>query len=431
MKDALNKVNTSIVLKKTKRFIDKDGCYPVKLQVSYLQQQKFYSLAGERYTPDDFDLIIAPKSQNTATFKKKDIRDKFNTVQKRADDIINLLDEFTFEDFEKEFIGVRGKKSTIKQYFENKAVELESESKLGTATGYKATIKSLEKFDSNITFKKITPKYLKQYENWYVKEGKTSQTKHKKGKEAEKKGGSYTTVGIYMRNLRHIVNIAIKDRLIYNYPFGESKDKYQIPVSNNTKKALTLNDIALLINYKSDNEQEIKSLKYWLFSYLCNGMNMIDILNLKYSNIDNDTLKFIRIKTKDTTKHKKQIEVVLLPETLEIIEQLGNTDKEPNNYIFPVLTDGLTAIDQKKLVAQHIHTINKYMARIAKKVGIDAKPTTYYARHSYSTIIRDSGASTEFIAEQLGHQSTKVTQAYLDSFKKDTKEKFQKTLIPK
>lgn len=84
----------------------------------------------------------------------------------------------------------------------------------------------------------------------------------------------------------------------------------------------------------------------------------------------------------------------------------------------------------RKLVAQHIQTTNKYMKRIAKNIGIDTNISTYYARHSYSTIIRDSGASTEYIAEQLGHKSTKITQSYLDSFKQDTKEKFQKALIP-
>lgn len=124
-------------------------------------------------------------------------------------------------------------------------------------------------------------------------------------------------------------------------------------------------------------------------------------------------------------------EVILLPETLEIIEQLGNTDKEPDNYIFPILKDGFTPKDQKKLVAQFIQTNNKYMKRIAKNIGIDTNISIYYARHSYSTIIRDSGASTEFIAEQIGHKSTKVTQSYLDSFNQDTKEKYQKALIPK
>jgi integrase len=402
-------VTTAIILESRKTNVK--GEHPVKLRITYNRVRKYYTLKKEHYTQIEFDAIVNPKARGI----NKERFNKFHSVEQRAINIIdNVLTEFSFEAFEYEYLNHKKRNTTIQGYFDEKINELESVGKVGTASGYKATIISLVKFDKNISFQKITPKYLKKYENWFVEQGK-----------------SYTSVGIYMRNLRHIVNLAIKDRLINSYPFGEAKDKYQIPVSNNTKKALKLSEIALFFNYKTDIEQEITSLKYWLFSYLCNGMNFVDMLSLKYSNIEGDTLKFIRQKTKDTSKHKTKIEVVLLPETFEIIEQLGNPDKAPNNYIFPVLNDELTPKEKKRIVAQHIQTTNKYIKRIAKKIGIDSKISTYYARHSYSTIIRDSGASTEFIAEQLGHQSTKVTQSYLDSFPKESKKKFQQSIIPK
>ena len=68
MKELLKKAHSSIVLKKTKRLVDKKGCYPVKLQLSYLRQQKIYNISGERYTPEDLEKIIASKSQNTAKY---------------------------------------------------------------------------------------------------------------------------------------------------------------------------------------------------------------------------------------------------------------------------------------------------------------------------------------------------------------------------
>jgi len=402
-------ITTAIRLETRKKVTNEK--HPVILRLTYQRKYKSYTLKGEHYSQKEFDEIVNPKARG---INKKRFN-KFYNVEQRAINIIdNVLTDFSFEAFENEYLNHKRKNTTIQGYFDEKITELESVGKVGTASGYRATIISLVKFDKNISFQKITPKYLKKYENWFVEQGK-----------------SYTSVGIYMRNLRHIVNLAIKDRLINSYPFGEAKDKYQIPVSNNTKKALKLSEIALFFNYKTDIEQEITSLKYWLFSYLCNGMNFVDMLSLKYSNIEGDTLKFIRQKTKDTSKHKTKIEVVLLPETFEIIEQLGNPDKAPNNYIFPVLNDELTPKEKKRIVAQHIQTTNKYIKRIAKKIGIDSKISTYYARHSYSTIIRDSGASTEFIAEQLGHQSTKVTQSYLDSFPKESKKKFQQSIIPK
>lgn len=418
----LENVSFAIVLKTGKGWLNKKGEYPIKLRITFQGRQKFYTLKGESATKDEYLAII-----NTKAKKKEriDRRRKFESIKKRATNVADKLPLFTFEYFEQEYLNRKSKNSTIQEYFEAKANELDELGKVSTATGYRMTIKSLSRFDKNISFQKITPKYLKKYENWFVTEGKKVQ------KGNTKKGGSYTTVGIYMRNLRHIVNLAIKNRLMNSYPFGEGKDKYQIPVSNNLKKALSIKEIALLFNYKSDNTQELTCLKYWLFSYLCNGMNFADMLHLKYSNIKSDTLTFIRQKTKDTSRHKTQIEVVLLPQTIQIIDELGSPDKTQENYVFPILRDGLTPKEQKKIIAQHIQTNNKYMKRIAKKVGITEKISTYYARHSYSTIIRDSGASTEFIAEQLGHQSTKVTQSYLDSFSTEIKKEFQKFIIPK
>jgi integrase/recombinase XerD len=41
--------------------------------------------------------------------------------------------------------------------------------------------------------------------------------------------------------------------------------------------------------------------------------------------------------------------------------------------------------------------INSWMKEIMKKLGINKKATTYAARHSFSTIVKRSGASTEYI----------------------------------
>lgn len=410
MQDSLETVHTSIVLKKTKRFVDSDGRYPVKLQLSYRRNQKFYSIKGERCTPEEFDAIISPKSKG----ENKNRREKYNAIQRRADKVIEELDSFTFDDFAVEYIGVRGRTATIQEYFEEKALELNSGNKFNTAISYRATIKSFEKFDKNVAFSKISPKYLKRYENWMV---------------SDEEGRSYTTVGVYMRNLKHIINRALKNRVVTSYPFGAEKDKYQIPVSNNTKKALNINDIQKLVTYDSRIQQEIEALNYWVFSYLCSGMNMVDIANLKYKNIQGKSLKFIRQKTKDTTKAKTEIDVFLVPKALGIIDKIGNQNMGVEDYLFPILEKGMTEKQKFDRVKQHIKNTNKYMKRIAEKVGIEVKITSYYARHSYSTVLKRSGVSVDFIREQLGHQTTEVTQNYLDSFEDEQKEKISESLL--
>lgn len=405
-------ITTAIILETRKTLAN--GKHPVKLRVTFQRKSKYYTLKKESCTPDEFEAIYSPKARGNNKTK----RQKYDGVEKRATKIIEGLTTFSFESFEKNYRNKKIKDSSIKSYFETKVSELELTDKYQTATLYNATLKSLQEFDNKISFEKITPKFLKKYETWMLDKGKT-----------------YTTIGMYMRNIKHIINRAIEDKIISDYPFSTSRDynktKYRIPNSSNTKKALTLSEIGKLFKYVPETRNESYYLQYWLFSYLCNGMNMADIANLKFSNIKGDKLTFIRQKTKDTSNHVPIVEVYLLPQAIDIIKNIGNENQEPDNYVFPIYKSNSTEKDKFHILKQHIKLTNKYVRRVAKKVGIDEGITTYWARHSYSTILKNSGSSIEFIAEQLGHQSTKVTRNYLDSFEDSHKIEQAQKLIPK
>lgn len=70
------------------------------------------------------------------------------------------------------------------------------------------------------------------------------------------------------------------------------------------------------------------------------------------------------------------------------------------------------------------------MKHILIKLGIDKKVTTYVARHTFSTILKRSGASTEYIQESLGHADKKTTENYLGSFDKEIKKNLLTSLLP-
>ena len=65
----------------------------------------------------------------------------------------------------------------------------------------------------------------------------------------------------------------------------------------------------------------------------------------------------------------------------------------------------------------------------SSKLGINKKGTTYVARHTFSTVLKHSGVSTEFIQEALGHTDIKTTENYLDNFEKETKKELAKRLM--
>jgi integrase/recombinase XerD len=68
------------------------------------------------------------------------------------------------------------------------------------------------------------------------------------------------------------------------------------------------------------------------------------------------------------------------------------------------------------------------MKVISSKLGIEKNVTTYTARHSFSTVLKRSGASIEYISEALGHSDTKTTENYLDSFENNVKKEYSKSL---
>jgi len=406
-------VTTSIILET--RVAKKNNTHPVKLRVTFERKQKYYTIRGHSYSTKDFEIIIGPKQKG----KYKDVKRILAYIENSAIEFIdNMSNDFSFEEFEKFFQKKKNNKKTIQDFFEDKIDELNNENKFQSKSLYIATLNSFSHFDSNFSFKKINPNYLTRYENWMI------------SKNENRKSQRFTTIAIYMRNLRHIINRAINKNVFKqsDYPFGIEKDKYQIPVTNNIKKALNLSQIKMLFNSVPDDNNEAKALSYWLFSYLCNGMNMADIANLKYGNIKGNNLIFIRQKTLHTSKRKREISVYLLPEAHNIINNLGNKPQEKNSYIFPVYNDQMSMEQKFIRLKQFIKTTNKYIKRIASKIGLDKEITTYWARHSYSTVLKRSGASIEFISEQLGHTSTKVTTNYLDTFEDDQRAEFAKKL---
>jgi integrase/recombinase XerD len=113
-----------------------------------------------------------------------------------------------------------------------------------------------------------------------------------------------------------------------------------------------------------------------------------------------------------------------------IIDKWGGQDKSSNNFIFPILFNGVSPKQERDLVQLFTKTTNKWISRIAEDAGISKKVTTYAARHSYCTILKNSGAPTEFIRDSVGHGSIDVTENYFDKYPDDIKRKYAATLLP-
>jgi len=385
-----------------KKTVKKDGKYPIKLRVTHQRQPRYYQTPYDM-TPAEYEKAYSLKPGN----ELREIRVKLDAIVKKAEKLVEQLDEnFTFEAFKD--IMYRNVKDLDNVFtaFEDYIKELKEEKRVGTASSYECSLNSLKKFveKQRLRFRDIDVKFLNRYENWMLENG-----------------SSRTTIGIYLRSYRHLAKKAMKKGLINpeQYPFGQ--DKYVIPTGANIKKALSINEIEKFFNYQPENQAQAKARDLWAFIYLCNGINVKDLCLLKYSNIHGNMIIFERAKTKRTKKDKPEIiKVPILTQVQEIIQRWGNEDKRPDNYIFPCLTPGLSAERERELIKYKTKNINKQMKRIASRLEITANLTTYVARHSFSTVLKRSGASIEYISEALGHSDIKTTKSYLAGFEEDT-----------
>ena len=406
-------LNVTIAIVQDTRIQRNDEKYAIKLRVTYNRKQKYYPL-NEHFTTKQWEKVNSPN----ARLKYKEYAAYFKRIEQRANEIISSLHPFSFQVFENRFLNKAKSYADVLTVMDDYINQLNQEDRTGTAESYKCAYNSIKDFACDkkrkkLPFELVTEEWLNSYEKWMLANEK-----------------SITTVGIYMRSLRTIINIGIEKGLLNqeSYPFG--KRKYVIPASRNIKKALHIEDINKIVNYIPQHDSEARARDLWIFSYLCNGVNIKDIVLLQYKNIEGDKLLFVREKTKNTKKQDRNpISVIILPEINAIIKRWGVRSLDPEAYIFGIIKPTDTPEDIHKKTKQLTKTINKYMKHIGERLEIPEKITTYTARHSFATILKRSGAPTEFISESLGHTNLQTTANYLDSFEDETKVKYQSALL--
>lgn len=407
---------TSAVVLDTRRE-KANGAFPVRLRITYQRERKYYSIKLDDMTLEQWD-----KLKNAERLKDKvllSVRDKISEYELLARETVKNIPRFSFERFETRYfadhsVDSKSRADDVYLAFSDEIEKLRKQGRVSTASTYETALNSLKSYQPRLRFSDLTATFLEGYEEQLLSAGK-----------------SVTTVGIYLRNLRTLVNQAKAKGIISvtEYPFG--KGRYIIPAARNIKKALTKVEIEKIYKAETTPGTAVDRAKdFWFFSYLCNGINIKDMCRLRWRDIEEDRLTFIRAKTARTKKGNQKKGVILLTsEAWAIIKRQGNNSQHPDDYMFPILPSNVTPQRERELVQYLTRSINKYMGRIAADLKIEKPVTTYTARHSFATVLKRSGASTELISDLLIHESVRTTASYLDSCEDDEVLKYTKNLL--
>lgn len=394
---------------------NKEGLYPIVLRITKDRRIKIITL-GMDCLKKDWDEKEAQFKKSYPNYIQRN-RVLLNIKQKALTliDGFNLESiDFTLVQFETKLRGKELSKITVLEFWEDKVNDLNLAGRTGNAKAYQDTKNSFFRFCTNkkIFFREITVEVLDKYETHLRSTGSND-------------GG----IGVRMRELRALYNDAIKKGVVDEkyYPFKVYKvSKLK---GKGFKKALTraeVKKIEELDEVKYPHLLEAKNL--FVFSYYTRGMNFYDLMKLRWESIDNDKLIYTRSKTKG------RFIVKILKPVQDILNYYRGINKT-TNYIFPILLkEGLTPMQIENRKSKKLKRFNSDLKKIAEIVGIDKPLTSYVARHSFATNLKELGVSTDIISQSMGHQNVSITSAYLKDFDNEiidnANEKLLKEPIP-
>lgn len=405
-------ISISSILDKRREYT---GClYKIRIRVIY--QRKIWEFTpGCMATVEMWNELGSSKKPKIVEIRK-DLQSSFELVKQHVRELSDS-GNFSFELMNNRMKAGTG--DTINSVFKAKINDLKKEGREGSRSYYDNVLKGIERFKGgNIKLKSVTVSWLKSYEKFLLSE-KTS-------KKEDAKGKTYTTVGFHMRAIRSIMNKAKNDKLIKESDYPFVKGGYKIPTGKGRHIALNVEQIMQIINYSDGKESTAFYRDLFVFSFFCNGINFADLLRLKFVNIQNNNVIWLRQKTINTDTVKEEIKAILGPEMKSIIEKWGNEPK-PGNFIFPILKGGESQAEIKAIVKNTIRHTNNRLERIGKELKL-GKISTLTTRHSFATIAKNNGNKIALISECLGHSDIRVTMHYLSGFEESERVKLAESL---
>ncbi|NDV80101.1 site-specific integrase [Dysgonomonas sp. 511] len=378
-----------------------ENLYPLKIRITCARESRFYLLSKDFYLSES-------EFEDLFTKRKPEILNARREAEKKLNEAKSIIDQiednFSFDEFNRIYHSNTKSTKDVYSIYEEFIQIKRDEKKYGTVKSYTDALNHLKRYKTKLYFRDITPDFLRKYVKNAFTEGSG-------------------TIGIYLRPLRAVYNYAIDVKKVArrdDFPFG--KNKFVIPTAQSRNLVLPIEQMQALFKYQQEHFQDkvtadLLALDLFIFSYLCHGMNFIDILNLKIGNrfiddIGDEYIHFVRAKTERTKNNPESTPVYLNDAIKEILDRHANKSQNPNDYLFPIYEKIQDVEERYEKIKEYQRRVNKSLKRIAGKFGIE-KLSTYWTRHSFATHTRMYGYSYDDIRDMLSQKTTTITQGYV------------------
>jgi len=416
-----------------------DDTYPVWIRITHLRRSSYiatgYSCQEDEWNPEASRLfemkprITQSHKENLNPQELRDLKKKYSIVKinplakkinsdidKHIRKILTVKDKL--EANEESLSSRNIKKLTATkdsgysdksfvQYWEKQNELLEKNQAYGTLKTYKSILrqlkgdKEIEGFlkGKDLSFEEITIDFLEEYKGYLKRTGYSKNTIHN-----------------HLKTFRSILYKAIKEpgKNYFNqdknpfFAFKLESDKTQRKERLNPAEIKKLQDLKL-----EKGTRLYDSRNMFMFSFFCAGIRIGDLIQLKWSNIQEGRLTY------EMGKTGKKRSLKLLPQALNILKIYQKKESENEDFIFPFLRNNINRVNKlyfKKQLEAKAALINKCLKIIGEKAEIPKKLSSHISRHSFADIARKKGTSLLDIQKLLGHSDSKTTEIYLDSF---------------
>jgi site-specific recombinase XerD len=388
------------ILYKSKKL--SNGEHPVMLRITNGKKRKFISLGFSCSIQDWDSKESLPRKKHPHFFEIQAL------IQRKKQELTTELFKIKLDERQIDLSSLTGRlkrggrgKVTLMNYFEEVQDKLKSKGRVGYAAIFKSVRNSLKIFlkGGDILLTKIDLKFLEDYETWLCR-----------------RNVSVVGRSAYFRTFRTLYKMAMGDDLINKekYPFKDfAFSKYNDPETQPRSISKEEVDKLFALN-PEEGSRTFHSLNYMKFSFYTYGMNFIDVAKLKWSQINNGVMEYVRSKT------KRRMIIALLPQAQQILNYYKLNYHSQDGLVFPILNDSsVTPLKLHHKIISKRKEYNDDLKRLQKEANISFNLTSYVARHSFAFICYRGGVEKKAIGEALGHNFEETTNKYIGKLDKN------------
>lgn len=379
-----------------------NGNHPIVIRIIKDRKAKFI-FTGKSATKAQWDEKSGlpnkkhPLHKELVIYLKKKLLDaETEIIQYEKDDVY-----FSAETVKDNLRRSKATKSFF-SYIDNMIKDLEAIGQIGNRNRLISCRNAVLRFTKGsraLDFRDITPSFLLRFEQ-----------------HSRILGLADATICFYIKGISSVFFHAIANTTVVNEDMNPFKvydlGKFKSEPNHRALEKATMDKLFSYI--PEEGTIDFHALNYFKFSYYCWGINMKDIALLKWKNIHNNRIYYVRSKT------KKIFNIPILAPIEKILEYYKSTTNAfAEDYIFPILDDKVytTSIKQVHRIKSRTKDTNTRLRKMAKEMGITDHITTYMSRHSFASNLRDMDIPAAKIQQMLGHQSETTTQTYLNAIK--------------